>query len=102
MKARGFLSQKKVPFRERDLFKRKLSEAEIAALAARLPGGVKGLLSTKSVKYKALGLADKKLTDRQLVRLMAEEPSLLRRPIVDLGDRLVIGFNQKEYEGTFR
>jgi arsenate reductase len=88
-----------VAFTPRDLFKQPLTAAEIRALAARHPEGVRGLLSTRSTQYKALGLDTKKVSDAQLIALMAGEPRLLRRPILDLGDRLIVGFDRVAYDG---
>jgi regulatory protein spx len=85
-------------FTPRDLFKQPLSGAEIRALAARAPGGLPVLLSTRSSQYKALGLDTRKVSDAELIALMVKEPRLLRRPILDLGDRLVIGFDRTAYE----
>jgi arsenate reductase len=87
-----------VTFTPRDLFKEPLRAVEIRALAARAPAGVRGLLSTRSSQYKALGLDRKKVSDAELVALMAREPRLLRRPILDLGDRLVIGFDRAAFD----
>jgi arsenate reductase (glutaredoxin) len=92
------LSRRKVVHTPRDLFKEPLTAAEIRALAARAPDGLRGLLSTRSPQYKALGLDQKKVSDAELVALMVTEPRLLRRPILDLGDRLVIGFDRTTYE----
>ena len=87
------LSRRKVAFTTRDLFKQPLTAAEIRALAARAPGGVRGLLSTRTAQYKALGLDRTTLSDEALVALMVEEPRLLRRPLTRAGDRLIIGFD---------
>jgi arsenate reductase-like glutaredoxin family protein len=95
---RAALSRRKVAFTPRDLFKEPLSAAEIRALAARHPEGVRGLLSTRSTQYTALGLDRTKVGDAELVTLMAREPRLLRRPILDLGDRLLVGFDRAAYE----
>ena len=92
------LSRKKVAFTTRDLFKQPLTAAEIRALAGRAPDGVRSLLSTRSTQYKALGLDRKKVGDAQLVALMVKEPRLLRRPLVQAGDRLVIGFDREALE----
>ena len=92
------LSRRKVAFTARDLFKQPLSAAEIRALAARAPDGVRSLLSTRSTQYKALGLDRKKVSDTELVALMVKEPRLLRRPLVQAGDRLVIGFDRDVLE----
>ena len=74
------LSRRGVAFTTRDLFKAPLSAAEIRALAARAPGGVRDLLSTRSTQYRA------------------KEPRLLRRPLVDAGSRLVVGFDREALE----
>ena len=87
------LSRKKVAFTTRDLFKQPLTAAEIKALAAKAPDGVRGLLSTRTSQYKALGLDKKPVSDEQLIALMAREPRLIRRPLTLAGNRLVIGFD---------
>ena len=87
------LSRRKVTFTARDLFKQPLSAAEITALAAKSPDGVRGLLSTRTSQYKALGLDKNKVGDGELIALMAKEPRLLRRPLTLAGHRLVIGFD---------
>jgi Spx/MgsR family transcriptional regulator len=87
------LSRKKVAFTPRDLFKQPLTAAEIKALAAKAPDGVRGLLSTRTAQYKALGLDKKKVSDEQLIALMAKEPRLLRRPLTLAGNRLIVGFD---------
>ena len=38
------------------------------------------------------------MSDAELIALMVKEPRLLRRPILDLGDRLLIGFDRTAYE----
>jgi len=87
------LSRKKVAFTTRDLFKQPLTAAEIKALAAKSPDGVRGLLSTRTSQYKALGLDKKPVSDAELIALMAKEPRLIRRPLTVSGHRLVVGFD---------
>ena len=53
------------------------------------------VFSWKSPSFKALGLDPAGLSDDDLVRLMLQEPRLIRRPMVSIGDDLVIGANQK-------
>jgi len=92
------LSRRGVAFTTRDLFKAPLSAAEIRTLAGRAPGGVRDLLSTRSTQYRALGLDRRTVTDAELIALMAKEPRLLRRPLVDARDRLVVGFDREALE----
>jgi len=97
---RAALSRRKVAHTPRDLFKEPLTAAEIRALAVRAPDGLRGLLSTRSPQYKALGLDRKKVSDAELISLMVKEPRLLRRPILDLGNRLLIGFDRTAYDAV--
>ena len=53
------------------------------------------LFSFRSPSFKALGLDPDTLADDELVRLMLREPRLIRRPIVRLGNELIIGANEK-------
>ena len=41
--------------------------------------------------YKELGLGKRELSDSELIALMVEHPDLLQRPIVERGDRAVLG-----------
>ena len=43
-----------------------------------------------------MGLDPDSLNDDELVRLMLQEPRLIRRPLTEIGDRLVAGGSEKE------
>lgn len=49
------------------------------------------LLRTGEPVYKELDLGKRELSDDEIVRLMAEHPDLIQRPIVERGDRAVLG-----------
>lgn len=51
----------------------------------------RALLRTGEAVYRELGLGQKELSDDELIRLMAEHPDLIQRPIVERGDRAVLG-----------
>jgi arsenate reductase len=70
-----------------------MSADELRALLGGRP--VSDIFATRSPKFKELGLADQQLTDDDRLRLMVEYPQLIRRPIVAVGDDLVVGFDQK-------
>ena len=97
MKGRAELSRRRLAFTTRDLFKQPLSAAEIRALARQTPGGVRALLSTRTAQYRTLGLDRRPVSDAELVDLMANEPRLLRRPLL-LGDGwVVVGYDREAY-----
>jgi arsenate reductase len=49
------------------------------------------LLRTGESIYRELGLAKKELSDDEIISLMVKHPDLLQRPIVERGDRAVLG-----------
>lgn len=49
------------------------------------------LLRTSEPIYRELGLAKGEFSDAQLIDLMVKHPDLIQRPIVERGDRAVLG-----------
>ena len=49
------------------------------------------LLRTSEPIYRELGLGKRDFSDDQLISLMIEHPDLIQRPIVERGNRAVLG-----------
>jgi arsenate reductase len=41
------------------------------------------------------------LDERKAIALMLDQPSMIKRPVVDFAGRLIVGFSPAEYEATF-
>lgn len=65
--------------------------AALAALLKKLGIGPRQLLRRSEAVYKALGLDEPSLSDDALIDAMVENPILIERPIVVVGDRAVLG-----------
>lgn len=52
------------------------------------------LIPSKSPAYKKLGLDKRKVSESQLIALMVQEPRLIRRPLIILNDKPIIGFDR--------
>ncbi len=88
--------QKGVELEERDYFTEPFSEEELRTLiGVREPAEI---FAWRSPSFKSLERDPDSLTGDDLVRLMLEEPRLVRRPMVQIGDRLVIGGSFKAIE----
>ena len=85
--------QNGIAVEERDYFKDPFTEAELRALSG--DAGVSGLFASRSPSLKKMGLVAADLPDERKIELMLEEPRFVRRPIIRLGDRLLIGANLK-------
>jgi arsenate reductase len=68
-----------------------LSAAHLQKLLSMLGLSPRQLLRTGEDEYKTLGLSNSQLTDAQLIDAMANQPKLIERPILVVGDKAVIG-----------
>ncbi len=83
----------------RDLFKSPLTVDEIKALSARVAEG--DLLSRRSGEIKTHGIDPDAPVTAKTMALMAKEPRLVRRPILDTGREVVVGFERARYAALF-
>jgi arsenate reductase len=65
--------------------------AGLAALLRKLGMSARQLMRKGESVYKEQGLADESLTDNQLIAAMVANPILIERPVVECGERAVIG-----------
>ena len=80
------ISFEKVNYYVEPLTKKKLTE-----LIRKMNIKPRDLLRKSEPIYKELGLANGEFSDSELIGLMIEHPDLLQRPIVERGDRAVLG-----------
>ena len=92
------LLQKGLDIEERDYFKDAFTEAEVRELAA--PVGISQIFAWRSPSLKKMEMAGKDLSESEMVSLMLQEPRLVRRPLVKVGDRLLVGANLKTIEAA--
>jgi Spx/MgsR family transcriptional regulator len=59
------------------------------------------LLNRAGMTFRKLDEADKQDIDRdKAIRLMLANPSMIKRPVLDLGDRRLVGFKPDLYEAA--
>ena len=68
-----------------------LSRKKLTELIRKMNLKPRDLLRKGEPVYKELGLSEDKFSDGELIGLMVEYPDLLQRPIVERGDRAVLG-----------
>ena len=78
---------------ERDLGRNPLSEVELKDLFGdRDP---REFLNTRNELYRTMKMAENPPSPAESIRLMAQNPNLIRRPIVVHGRDAVLGFDEK-------
>jgi arsenate reductase len=85
------LEERGVDFDRVDYHVEPLPRAKIADLVRKTGRPARELLRGKEPVFKELGLADRELGDDEAIDLMAEHPQLLERPVVERGERAVLG-----------
>ena len=85
------LRESGVPFDKVNYYVEPLSKKKLTELIRKLGMKPRELLRKGEAAYKELGLAEDKFSDSELITLMVEHPELLQRPIVERGDRAVLG-----------
>lgn len=68
-----------------------LSEKKLRELLKKMGIKPRELLRASEAVYRELELGKKEFSDDQIVSLMVEHPDLIQRPIVERGERAVLG-----------
>jgi arsenate reductase (glutaredoxin) len=92
-KARTWLDAEGVAYEFHDYKLAGIDEARLRAWAAEL--GWERLLNRAGTTFRKLPDADKQGLDAdKAVALMLAQPSMIRRPVLDLGARRLVGFDE--------
>src|SRR5829696_848493 len=68
-----------------------LSRKKLTELLRKMNLKPRDLLRKSEAVYKELGLAKDEFSDSELIDMMVKHPDLIQRPIVERGDRAVLG-----------
>ena len=68
-----------------------LSDAKLRDLLKKMKLEPRDILRSSESIYRELGLGKKELSDDEIISLMIKHPDLIQRPIVERGNRAVLG-----------
>ena len=95
-KARAWLVEQEIPFKERNIFSEPLEISELKEILRMTEDGTEEIISTRSKVFQKLDMDLDELPLQDLLTLVQENPGLLRRPIMIDEKRLQVGFNEDE------
>jgi Spx/MgsR family transcriptional regulator len=98
-KATTFLKNKNIDFEFVDFKKYNPTIDEITRWSAK--AGMDRLFNTKGTKYKTLGLDYKEMDEKTKAEWLSKEPLLIKRPVIEDGEKLIVGYDEKVYEESF-
>ena len=95
-KAKAWLKEHDISFKERNIFANPLNKEEIMQVLRMTENGTEEIISTRSRTFQNLKINLDDLSIDQLIDLVEKNPSLLRRPIIMEDRRLQVGYNEDE------
>lgn len=99
-KAWTWLDQKGVAYAFHDYKKAGVDRATLEAWAGQV--GWEPLLNRAGTTFKKLPEADRQGVDREkAIALMVAQPSMIKRPVLDVDGKLTVGFRPEAYAAIF-
>ena len=101
-KARAWLDQRRVAYDFHDYKTKGIERAKLEGWAKK--AGWETLLNSAGTTFRKLPDQNKAgLTETKAIALMLDQPSMIKRPVLDLGrDRVVVGFKPELYNDAIR
>lgn len=99
-KARRWLDTHGAEYRFHDVRVDGLAETRVRAWADQV--GWEVLLNRRSTSWRRLPQADKANDAGGVIALMARCPELIKRPVLETGSRLLVGFRKGQYQSLLR
>ena len=100
-KARTWLDAHKVEYRFHDYKAEGIDKATLEAWVKAL--GWEKVLNRAGTTFRKLPDTDKEgLSEKKAVALMLAQPSMIKRPMLDLGGKLHAGFKPEDYAALFK
>ncbi len=96
-KARAWLDQRGVAYAFHDFKAAGIERARLEGWAREV--GWETLVNRAGTTFRALPEKDKGgLTEKKAIALMQAQPSMIKRPVLDIGGQLLVGFKPEQYE----
>lgn len=102
-KAKAFLDDRGVEYKERHIVEENPSFDELKKWYEMSDYPLKRFFNTSGMRYREMGLKDKlpHMSEEEQLELLATDGMLVKRPILIDGDRVRVGFKEKEWEELF-
>ena len=98
-RAKKFLEERGLEFEDRHIVENNPTADELKRWAEMSGYPLKKFFNTSGVKYRELKLKDRlpAMSDEEKLELLASDGMLVKRPLLIDGDRVLIGFREKEW-----
>ena len=99
-KAKKYLDSKNIKYVDRNIVVDKLNKEELDMLIKKSQKDINKFFNTSGLKYRELKLKDKlpNMSYEEKLEILSTDGMLVKRPLLDLDDTVLIGFKEKEWE----
>lgn len=80
-----------IPYEKVNYYIEPLNEEKLRDLLGKMKLAPRDILRTSEAIYRELGLGKREFSDDEIIALMLKHPDLIQRPIVERGERAVLG-----------
>lgn len=100
-KARNWLEKHGIDYQFHDYKKDGITKTQLDAWCKEL--GFEVLINQRGTTWRKLpDSAKENVTKTKAINLMVENPSLIKRPILETGTIRIVGFDEKQYQSVFK
>ncbi len=97
-KVKAWFVQQEIPFKEINIMKTPLTEAELKEMLMKSLDGADEIISTRSKVFKEQNLNVDTMSVSELVHFIQKNPTVLKRPIIVDEKFIQVGYNADEIE----
>jgi Spx/MgsR family transcriptional regulator len=92
----NWMDEHKIEYQFTDVKKEPLSDEKLAEFADKV--GIDVLVNKRGMKWRQLGLADKDLSEQDLFDVLLENQTMMKRPVLENGEALLIGYDEDAFK----
>lgn len=99
-KAKKYLVSKNISFKTRHIVEEKLNQKELDRLIQKSGKDINKFFNTSGLKYRELKLKGKiqTMSYEEKLETLSSDGMLVKRPLLELENTVLIGFKEKEWE----
>lgn len=98
--AKKYLQDNNIEFIDRSIIDETPTKEELKKWIEKYNIDIKKLFNTSGLVYKNMNLKDKlpKMSDNEKLKLLSSNGMLIKRPLLIIDDKILIGYKEKEYK----
>lgn len=101
-KGKKYLEENGVDFETHDMVKEPTSKETLKHIIGKSDQDINKFFNSRGKKYKELDLKNKlpEMSDDEKLDILSSDGMLIKRPLVDAGSHVLLGFKETEYKET--